>query len=74
MHEETSRHPVALDAMMGYSVAMSTCLTTIGAPHPEHILWPWVKRSSLFESSFNLNGSFFVSVGIETPKKVISEQ
>src|SRR4030066_2458667 len=55
MHVETSRQPVALEAMIGYSVAISTCFTTMGAPQPEQSLCPCVSLSSLFESSFNVS-------------------
>ncbi len=56
MQVETSRHPVAFEAITGYSDAMSTIFTTVGAPQPEHILCPCVRRSSFFESSFSLSG------------------
>src|SRR5512139_2661714 len=56
MHVETSRHPVALDAMRGYSEANSTILTTVGAPQPAHIRCPPVISTSFLESSFKISG------------------
>jgi hypothetical protein len=50
----TSRHPVAVVATTGAPADLSKSRTIGGTPQPAHSLWPPVKSSSCFASSFSV--------------------
>jgi hypothetical protein len=78
-HVDTSRQPVAFDRTTGSSMARSTCRTIVGAPQPEHMRCPPVRRSCLCESDFRVRGfscvvlMFYISLNLRQDNRIKSD-